>query len=295
MGEQIAAPAGGRSATGATAVLYVSDLGLMASFYERCLGGVRVESDGDGYRILGTGGWELSLVPVPQAIAATFELADPPRRRECSPVKLSFEVANIEALRQVLGAAGGQVDPGPGRAVSRDWRHVDCVDPEGNVVQLRETRGPTYADRDLTGWDFRGRDLGATSLAYSNLTNARFGGADLTEACLDGTNLTRADFTDAKLNRASLTDANLTRASLVRADCRSVDFSGANLTGSDLTVADLRSAKLCWANLTYATVEGIDLDRAELTSAVGLRLRGAPTRMSTGWDVDDGTLVESTR
>ena len=35
-------------------------------------------------------------------------------------------------------AAGGQLDPTDSAWEFRGYRHVDCLDPEGNVVQLRE-------------------------------------------------------------------------------------------------------------------------------------------------------------
>jgi predicted enzyme related to lactoylglutathione lyase len=122
----------------AGAVLYVQDLRVMRAFYEACFGLSAVECGGDDFCVLASGGWELSLVTVPEAIAATYILTDPPERRAESPVKLAFEVASIEELRQVVTGAGGQTDP-PGSAWDfRGFRNLDCLDPEGNVLQLRQ-------------------------------------------------------------------------------------------------------------------------------------------------------------
>ena len=119
-------------------MLYVKDLGRMASFYERCFGMATVEADTDGFRVLAGADWELALVGVPAAVAATIEVADPPRRRADTPIKLAFAVEGIEELRPVVAALGGRLDPAESAAEFRGHRHVDCLDPEGNVLQLRE-------------------------------------------------------------------------------------------------------------------------------------------------------------
>jgi predicted enzyme related to lactoylglutathione lyase len=123
----------------AAAVLYVRDLARMRAFYERCLGLAAAEhGDGDGYCVLASADWDLSLVAVPPAQAAAIVIADPPERRAGTPVKLAFEVPSIEALQPAVTAAGGQLDPAAAAWEFRGRRHLDCLDPEGNVVQLRQ-------------------------------------------------------------------------------------------------------------------------------------------------------------
>jgi predicted enzyme related to lactoylglutathione lyase len=121
----------------AAAVLYVRDLARMRAFYERCLGLAAAEP-GDGYCVLASADWDLSLVAVPPARAAAIVIADPPERRSGTPVKLAFEVPSIEALQPAVTAAGGQLDPAAAAWEFRGRRHLDCLDPEGNVVQLRQ-------------------------------------------------------------------------------------------------------------------------------------------------------------
>ena len=127
----------------AAAVLYVKDLRRMRTFYERCFGMSTVEtgrdvSGGDDFCVLASGDWDLSLVAAPEAISATLVITDPPARREGSPVKLAFAVASIEGLHAVVAATGGRIDPIESAWEFRGLRHLDCIDPEGNVVQLRE-------------------------------------------------------------------------------------------------------------------------------------------------------------
>ena len=129
----------------AAAVVYVKDLRVMQAFYETCFRMSVLASGEDEFCVLDSEDWELSLVAVPRAVAATLIIADPPERREETPVKLAFEVASIEELRQVVTGSGGQAESARSAWDFRGFRHLDCLDPEGNVVQLRQ-RLPAPAD-----------------------------------------------------------------------------------------------------------------------------------------------------
>jgi predicted enzyme related to lactoylglutathione lyase len=122
----------------AAAVLYVKDLGLMRAFYQTCFGMSAVESSGDDFCVLASADWDLSLVTMPEAIAAAIVISVPPGRREDSPVKLAFEVASIEGLYSAITETGGQIDLMEPAWEFRGHWHMDCLDPEGNVVQLRQ-------------------------------------------------------------------------------------------------------------------------------------------------------------
>lgn len=133
------------SGMAAAAVLYVKNLELMTAFYVQCLGMTVTDSAEGDFEVLVGDGWELSLVSVPPAVAATIVLTDPPARRQAVPAKLAFEVAGIEGLRPVVDGAGGLVDPAGSAREFRGYRLVDAIDPEGNVVQLRERMAPQPA------------------------------------------------------------------------------------------------------------------------------------------------------
>ena len=122
----------------AAAVVYVRDLGVMRAFYETCFRMSVLETGGGEFCVLASEDWDLSLVAVPEVIAATWMITDPPERREETPIKLAFEVASIEELRPVVTGAGGRADPAGSAWDFRGFRHLDCLDPEGNVVQLRQ-------------------------------------------------------------------------------------------------------------------------------------------------------------
>jgi len=120
-----------------TAAVYAKDAGRLAAFYAEALGLDRIE-DGAGFVLLASSGIELALVQAPPAVAEAIVVAEPPVVREDTPVKLSFRVDDVEAVRPVVACLGGGLGA-PDAAWS--WRgqlHLDGWDPEGNVFQLRQ-------------------------------------------------------------------------------------------------------------------------------------------------------------
>jgi hypothetical protein len=107
----------------------------MRQFYTQCLG-LETAISSEGYCILESDSVRLSLVAVPDEIAATISIETPPRRRANVPIKLAFDVPVIDDVRTIAASLGGQIDP-----QTTEWRllgmiHCDGIDPEGNVIQL---------------------------------------------------------------------------------------------------------------------------------------------------------------
>ncbi len=119
------------------AVLYVKGLDRMRSFYEACFQ-MEVADDAHEYCVLESDSLTLSLVKMPEQIAATIVVSVPPARREEVPIKLVFMVESIDVLRTLFAEFGGAVDPTTSQWEFRGGIHCDGVDPEGNVVQLVE-------------------------------------------------------------------------------------------------------------------------------------------------------------
>jgi predicted enzyme related to lactoylglutathione lyase len=122
--------------SGAGAVLYALNLETLAAFYADVFGFAVVER-GEGFAVLERGGFELVVQAVPAAIAASIALADPPRRRTQTPLKLVFVVADLDAARAATERRAGTLDPPEREWRFHHWRVVDGHDPEGNVFQLR--------------------------------------------------------------------------------------------------------------------------------------------------------------
>ncbi len=122
----------------AAAVVYCIDEHRVAAFYA-ALGALSpVESlDGD-FVTLESAHLQLSFVRVPPEVAIAFPLADPVQRRSETRVKVVLPVLHLAAARAAAPALGGSVDEVGREWEFRDGRHMDAVDPEGNVVSLRE-------------------------------------------------------------------------------------------------------------------------------------------------------------
>ncbi|MCU1594478.1 MAG: hypothetical protein JWO12_1870 [Frankiales bacterium] len=116
-----------------SAVIYVKDLASMHAFYERVAKLPTVEVTAEYVEMA-----ELLLVAMPSDIADTFEIADPPVRREDAAVKLVFDVPVLAAARVRASQLGGVVDPPDSEWEFGDYKVCDGHDPEGNPFQLRE-------------------------------------------------------------------------------------------------------------------------------------------------------------
>jgi predicted enzyme related to lactoylglutathione lyase len=119
-------------------VIYAKDLARMTAFYAGVTGR-SVSFSGEGYCALDD---DLILQQIPEALASSIEIDDPPARREAAPLKGVFGVADLAAARAAAALLGGGIDP-----ADREWQFEELIvcdghDPEGNVIQFRtEGRG----------------------------------------------------------------------------------------------------------------------------------------------------------
>lgn len=117
-----------------SAMLYVKDLDRMKQFYGNVLG-VHPSNQQwtDVWAAFDTNGFRLALHAVPADMAKHIEITSPPTPRETHPVKLIFEVSDVESERARLESLGI-------RMLRRPWQQAgeacDAVDPEGNVFQI---------------------------------------------------------------------------------------------------------------------------------------------------------------
>ena len=120
-------------------VLYAKHVHRVAQFYRRALDLETAEED-DGFMVLRGQAVELTMVRIPQHIAADIEITTPPHVREDTPFKPSFLVPDLQAVREAVAATGGQLRPPGDEWLFRGALRVDGWDPEGNVVQFRQDR-----------------------------------------------------------------------------------------------------------------------------------------------------------
>lgn len=115
-------------------MLYVKDLERMRRFYGEMLGVPPINQEWtDVWAAFDTGGARFALHAIPAEIARGIDIASPPPPREKAPVKLIFEVKDVESERVRLESLGIQI-------LRRPWQKpgeaCDAVDPEGNVFQI---------------------------------------------------------------------------------------------------------------------------------------------------------------
>lgn len=118
--------------------IYAKDLRRLARFYEAVTGMQQVTETPEMI-VLATPDIQLLVHAIPPEIAATIEIGTPPTRREDTALKFFLTVPSLATARDTAAALGGVVGQenwrGPGFTV------CNAVDPEGNVLQLREFRG----------------------------------------------------------------------------------------------------------------------------------------------------------
>jgi fructokinase len=121
----------------AMAVLYAKNIATLQAFYTGALA-LAVEHAESDHVLLASRGFQLVILQVPDAIGSTITIADPPRRRSETPIKLVFEVASLAAVRELAPRFGGAFNPKQREWTYRGQRVCDGQDPEGNVIQCRE-------------------------------------------------------------------------------------------------------------------------------------------------------------
>ena len=92
-------------------VIYAKDMDRVARFYAAVLD-LESVADDSGFIVLAKPSFELSVVRIPERIAAGIDIASPPELREDTALKPSFLVPSLQAVRAAACAAGGQLEPG---------------------------------------------------------------------------------------------------------------------------------------------------------------------------------------
>ncbi len=114
-------------------IIFVKDIQRMTAFYRDGLGlRLQSETSSEDWVEFEAGG-ALALHAIPARIAKGIEIADPPRARGETPIKLVFQTADVDAVRDHLKAHGAVMSE------PRSWGACDGVDPEGNVFQIVKT------------------------------------------------------------------------------------------------------------------------------------------------------------
>lgn len=115
--------------------IYAVEMVPVARFYQE-LAGMQVLHQREDLMVLQSDDIQLLVHKIPDEIAESIEICSPPKRRENSALKFFFTVDSLAAARtaatQLGGAVFSETWDGPGFVA------CNAIDPEGNVVQLRE-------------------------------------------------------------------------------------------------------------------------------------------------------------
>jgi catechol 2,3-dioxygenase-like lactoylglutathione lyase family enzyme len=111
-------------------MIFTKNFDRMTTFYRDALGLPQLPDEStEGWLEFDAGGVALALHAIPEHIAKDIEITNPPTAREQTPIKLVFEVPDIEVARIHLSNHGAVMSE------PRAWG-CDGVDPEGNVFQI---------------------------------------------------------------------------------------------------------------------------------------------------------------
>ena len=123
------------------AVLFARDAPRVAAFYASLVP-MQITHAGADLIVLQSPGQQLMVHPIAAPRARTGSRSTAPTRRAAAAVKLVFGVHSIEDVRARVQALGGALDPPQRMFEAHGFRACDGQDPEGNVVQFRETVVP---------------------------------------------------------------------------------------------------------------------------------------------------------
>lgn len=117
-------------------LIYAKNLGTLSRYYQELLD-LRVVAADNQHRVAENDDIQLVLHAIPAQYADEISISSPPQPREEQAIKPFFTVASLEAAevraKQLGGFVFGPAWDGPG------FRVRNACDPEGNVIQLRES------------------------------------------------------------------------------------------------------------------------------------------------------------
>ena len=118
-------------------IVYAKDIHRLARFYA-AVADLEVMHEVADHIVLESESLELVIVAIPAAIAQRIVIKTPPEKREATAFKIVFAVPSLAQAREAAKANEGEIYPAAKEWSFQGLRVCDGVDPEGNVIQLRE-------------------------------------------------------------------------------------------------------------------------------------------------------------
>ena len=123
-----------------SAVVFAKAVAVHSRFYAQVIGLAELYKE-EGHVVLGEGSFQLVIHGIPEKIATSIKLTQPPRVREDAPIKICLPVESIELARTRAAALGGMIGAKGKQWQARGFIACDGFDPDGNVFQVRESAG----------------------------------------------------------------------------------------------------------------------------------------------------------
>ncbi|HVZ33381.1 MAG TPA: VOC family protein [Polyangiaceae bacterium] len=122
------------------AILFAKDVKRLTEFYHEALGlPLAAQPSDPNWVELDAGGVRLAIHALPPRVAREVQVTWPPRAREEVPLKLVFEVDDLEQTRRHLTSRGATMFE-PRTSAGFQVEACDGLDPEGNVFRLVAAR-----------------------------------------------------------------------------------------------------------------------------------------------------------
>ncbi|MGA1296758.1 MAG: hypothetical protein ACO3X1_15730 [Burkholderiaceae bacterium] len=118
-------------------VVFAKNKKRVSAFYQQTLD-LDLAETATSHDLLRGHGYEVVVHTIPRKYAASMTITKPPVPRQDSPVKPTFVVVSIEAVRSAAQATGGYLKPDSGAWHFRGHVVIDGWDPEGNIVQFKQ-------------------------------------------------------------------------------------------------------------------------------------------------------------
>lgn len=109
----------------------------VSAFYQETLR-LSVKESEPSHDLLVGHGYEIVVHTIPRRYATDIKITKPPVPRENTPLKPTFVVRSLKAVRQAAEVTGGYLKPEAGAWHFRGCTVLDGWDPEGNLVQFKE-------------------------------------------------------------------------------------------------------------------------------------------------------------
>lgn len=119
-------------------VVFVADVRRMSAFY-RQLASMSVLIEDDNHVVMEVEGLQLVIHALSGEPQVQQNAAGQVPVREDSYVKLCLPVKSISTARSIAAANGGAIKSPQHEWEARGFRACDGHDPEGNVIQVRES------------------------------------------------------------------------------------------------------------------------------------------------------------